>query len=128
MREAAGDGGGRHAMLLTDDGILYIRIMNVWSIAEVDRFFEALAPIHAQARRQHGRVCTLVEVGAVQSPTVAIHVRKHALAIKRPGDRTAMLVATILSKLQIKRLATNEGFGLFTDRATARTWLTTDEQ
>lgn len=116
-------GDGRYALALDPDGILRIGIAGVWDKAQVDAFFVALAPLHGRARVLRGRACALVEVGAVQSPLVALHVRAKALAIKRPGDRTAMVIATVLSKLQITRLATSEGFGLFTDPAAALAWL-----
>ncbi|MFX8047632.1 hypothetical protein ABTK64_20165, partial [Acinetobacter baumannii] len=65
----------------------------------------------------------LVVVETVQSPAVALHVRERTLAHKRAGDRNAFVIATQLAKLQITRLATNNGFGLFTDRVSARQWL-----
>ncbi|MBB4153157.1 hypothetical protein GGQ80_001045 [Sphingomonas jinjuensis] len=86
-------------ILLDPDGILHIRIDGVWTRAEVDAFFAALVPYHATARAAHGRVLTLVTVASIQSPLVALHVRDHALAIKGPRDRTAMVIATMLSKL-----------------------------
>ena len=110
-------------ILLDPEGILHIRIDGVWTRAEVDAFFAALVPYHATARTAHGRVLALVTIASIQSPLVALHVRDHALAIKRPGDRTAMVVATPLSKLQIKRIASTEGFGLFTEPEAALAWL-----
>lgn len=112
-----------HTMRLADDGVLDINIHGVWTIEQTDRFFGELAPIHAAARARHGRVLALIVVGTVQAPLVALHVRNRAVAIKRPGDRNAVVVATFLSKLQITRVANGEDFGVFTDLATAREWL-----
>lgn len=108
---------------LRTDGILQITIRGVWTAAEVDTFFTTLRPLYAEARRRFKTARTLVLVEAVQSPAVAMHVRTQALAIKQPGDRRAFVVATFLSKIQIRRLATTEEFGLFTSSDAAEAWL-----
>lgn len=122
ITSAAGATAGYDADL-SPPGILRMTIRGVWSTAEVDLFFAALRPLYAEARRRNGKVLSLTIVEAVQSPAIALHVRMHALALKRPGDRRAFVVGTFLSRLQIKRLATTEQFGLFTDRAAAESWL-----
>ena len=108
---------------LRADGILQITIRGVWNAAEVDAFFATLRPFYADARRRFRIARTLVLVEAVQSPAVAMQVRTQALAIKQPGDRRAFVVATFLSKIQIRRLATTDEFGLFTSRDAAEAWL-----
>ncbi len=112
-----------HTTVLHPDGIIAISIRKVWTLADVDAFFPVLEPIHQTARRRYGRVRILVHVEEVQSPLVALHVRKHAVAIRQPGDRRAFVVATFLSKLQIRRLGNSESVGIFTDEAAARQWL-----
>ena len=112
-----------YRIALQDNGVLHARVMTVWSAKDVARFFDDLLPIHAEARRRLGHVLALVEVGKVLSPLVALNVRDRALAIKRPGDRTAMIVSTMLSKLQVARLAGGPTFGLFADRVDALAWL-----
>jgi len=123
MRIENSAGTGRYEADLRPDGLLAIIIRGVWSGEDVDDFFAALAPLYAEARRRHGRTLTLIVVEAVQSPAIAMRVRDHALALRRDGDRRAFVVATFLSKLQVKRLRTSEAFGLFTDRAAAEAWL-----
>lgn len=109
---------------LADDGVLDIVIRGFWTLPQVDRFFARLMPLYHAARARRGRVLALIRVETVQSPAVAMHVRDCAVALKLEGDRNAVVVASFLSKLQITRLATTENFGLFTDPATARAWLT----
>ena len=121
--DAAALAGDGYALALDDAGILAATIRGVWTRDQVDALFAALVPLHSLARQTHGRVLALVRVESVQSPTVALHVRNRMLAIKQPGDRNAIVVGTMLSKLQIGRLATTENFGLFTNPAVARAWL-----
>lgn len=118
---AAGDGD--YEAEVADDGVLDIVIRGFWSPPQVDRFFAALQPLHAEATARFARVLALIRVESVQSPSVALHVRDRALEMKRPGDRNAVVVASFLSQLQITRLATTVDFGLFTDPASARAWL-----
>ena len=105
------------------DGIVEVTIRGVWSAPQVDRFFATIAPLREEARRRRQAVLTLAIIESVQSPVVAAQVRSHVLSAKKPGDRNAFVVASQLSKFQIKRLASWNGFGLFTDEATARRWL-----
>ncbi len=112
-----------YSATLRSDGVLAVTIRGVWAADAVDMFFDAFAPLYAEARRRHGAVHTLTIVERVQSPAVALRVRDRSLLLKQPGDRRAFVVATFLSKLQIKRLGTNDAFGLFTDQASAEAWL-----
>ena len=114
---------GLYTATLRPDGVLDVTIRTLWTVAQVDAFFVALSPVHAAARRRHGIVRVLVNVVTLQSPMVAMRVREHTLAIKAPSDRNAFVVATMLSKLQIRRLASISGFGVFTDRDAAECWL-----
>ncbi|WP_294335904.1 hypothetical protein [uncultured Sphingomonas sp.] len=50
-------------------------------------------------------------------------MRDRAMDLKQPGDRNAFVIASLMAKLQIKRLASRDNFGLFTDAAVARDWL-----
>lgn len=122
ITNAAGAHAGYDAELTPRD-ILDLTIRGVWTKDEVDRFFAALTPLYREARRRSGTTRTLVIVETVQSPAIALHVSSHALALKQPGDRRAFVVASFLSKLQIRRLATTDAFGLFTDRSAAERWL-----
>lgn len=118
---AAGDGD--YTATLADDGVLDIAIRGHWTTTQVDRFFAAILPVYHRSRARFGRVRALIRVENVQSPGVALHVRDRALAVKVPGDRNAVVVASFLSKLQITRLASRDDFGLFTDETVARSWL-----
>jgi hypothetical protein len=119
--------GGRFVMRLADDGVIDIHVRGFWSVAERDNFFGPLAVIHAAARSRFPHVLQLVRLESLQSPSVGIQFRAAALDMKRPGDRTAVVVATILSKLQIKRLGSdNKGFAVFTSADAARAWLLAD--
>ncbi|MFD1788719.1 hypothetical protein ACFSC3_14210 [Sphingomonas floccifaciens] len=126
MTEIHGDrsaGDGDFTAVLADDGVFDITIRGFWTTEQVDRFFVAILPMHHDCRERFRRVCAQIRIESVQSPSVALHVRDRALALKRPGDRNAFVFASFLSKLQITRLASNDDFGLFTDEATARAWL-----
>jgi len=116
-------GDGDFSAALADDGVFEITIRGFWTIDQVDRFFVAILPLHHQARARFGRVRSLIRVETVQSPAVALHVRDRAAALKQPADRNGFVIASFLSKLQITRLASRDGFGLFTDVDAARTWL-----
>ncbi|KQN26295.1 hypothetical protein ASE86_09185 [Sphingomonas sp. Leaf33] len=118
---AAGDGDFTAA--IADDGVFEIVIRGFWTIDQVDRFYVAILPLHHICRARFSRVRALIRVEMVQSPSVALHVRDRAMALKRPGDRNAFVIASFLSKLQITRLASRDDFGLFTDAVVARDWL-----
>lgn len=118
--------GGRFTMQLDGTGIIDIVVWGFWSRAEVDTFFVPLTAIHATSRRLHGTVRQMIALKAVQSPAVALDYRAAAIAMKQPGDRTAVVVATMLSKLQIARLGQGRaGFRVFTSTDAARNWLLT---
>lgn len=116
-------GDGNFDAAIGPDGIIGVTIRDVWTNAQVDRFFDATDPLRRAVRAAHDRVLQLVVVETVQPPAVALHVRNCTVAVKLPGDRNAFVVASQLSKLQITRLATTRNFGLFTDRLVARQWL-----
>ncbi len=115
--------GGRYVATLDDQGILTLAVRGLWSKEDADALFVSLTPLHAEARRRHGAVRMMIRIESVQSPLVAMHVRDHLLAIKSPGDRTAIVFHSILSKLQIGRFVTRTDTALFGDEAAARAWL-----
>lgn len=116
--------GGRFTMLLDADGVIDVVVWGFWSRGEVAKFFEPLAAIHATSRRRYGAVRQMIVLKTVQSPIVALDYRAAAIAMKQSGDRTAVVVATMLSKLQIRRLGEGRAdFRVFTDVDTARAWL-----
>lgn len=116
-------GDGDFSAALADDGVFDIIIRGFWTTEQVDRFFVAILPLHNEARARYANVRALIRVEMVQSPSVALHVRDGATALKQPGDRNAFVIASFLSKLQITRLASRDDFGLFTDVDAARAWL-----
>jgi hypothetical protein len=113
----------RYRAALHSDGILYVEMFGLMSRADVDQYYPDLAPFDAAMRASHGRVRTLVDVQMVQPPGVAMYFRQKGISGLNPTDRCAFLVATMLSKLQIARLAIDENVGLFTDREKALAWL-----
>lgn len=115
----------RHVITPGDDGIITLQIGGFWTGEGLERLFTELRPIHEATRRRHGRVYMLAYISALQAPHIAMQGRAMAQAIKRPGDRNAIVTASILSKMQITRIGSNEGFGVFTDDAAARDWLLT---
>ena len=106
-----------------DDGIVEVIVRKVLSIAEVESLFDELRPLYASSRGPDGIVRVLVLMKAIQSPTVALRVRSNALALARPGDRRAYVVATFLSKLQMTRLGGDDSHAVFADQAAAEIWL-----
>lgn len=118
---SAGDGDFTAA--LADDGVFDIVIRGFWTTDQVDRFFLAILPLYHASRARFSQVRALIRVEMLQSPSVALHVRDRALALKQPTDRNAFVIASFLSKFQITRLASREDFGLFTDETAAREWL-----
>ena len=115
--------GNQYAITLEQSGILYFHIRKVLSAQDADDFYAELAPTHEMARRRYGRVLTLARVSVVQSPIVALRVRSLTLAIKQPGDRHALLIGTMLAKLQMGRLGTHSTFQVFGNEDQAREWL-----
>ena len=115
--------GGRYVATLDDEGILTLAVRGLWSKEDTDTLFVSLAPLHAEARRRHGAVRMMIRIESVQSPLVAMQVRDHLLAIKSPGDLTAIVFDSVLSKLQIGRFVTRTDTALFGEEAAARAWL-----
>lgn len=123
VKGTSGLGDGDFDAAIAQDSVLEITIRGIWDCAQVDRFFAATEPMRLAVRAAHGRVLSLIKVELVQPPLVALHVRKHAIAVKHQQDRNAFVVTSLLSKLQIERLASNHQFGLFRDAPAARAWL-----
>lgn len=99
---------------IDDDGsVLRIKGEGFFAEDEVRRHFDALAAIIARRRRAGRRVRALVDLreAATQSKSVAgiIAARTDRLYAD-PSDRVAIIVSTMLLKLQFEHVHQHQGF------------------
>ena len=99
---------------IDDDGTM-IRVTGGGFFAEdeVHRHFDALAAIIAQRRRLGRRVKALIDLRKAATQSIGV-TRIIAEATDRlysdPSDRVAIIVSTMLLKLQFERVHQHQGF------------------
>lgn len=110
---------------IIDDGrIIQIEGKGFYVEADVRRHFDTLAIIIARRRQSKRRVIALVDLreAATQSATISKIITDETNRLySDPTDRVAIVVSTMLLKLQLERVHKQQGFSIFTsvDDATA---------
>lgn len=97
----------------------------MWSPERTTAHFVELERAVLKLRRAHGRVRVLVDLrgAAVQTAETAAVVRAWTGRIYRAADRVAVVCATALLALQIRRAADIATLATFHEIEPARTWI-----
>lgn len=103
-----------------------IRVFGLWDMPQVERFQVAVAT-QVMALAQRGRAWDLLidaREFAVQPPAVADRFEALLVAGRQFNTGyTAILVASMLSKMQAERVLRHERLRAFLDEASAAAWL-----
>ena len=113
--------------MTSSDGLLRVRGVGFFTTEGAGSHFDELSRQLA-AVRSRGTVKVLVDLreAVVQSQEVAAFISSRTASIYGPSDRVAILVGTMLQKVQMQRTHADKGFGVFIDEADALAFLDTN--
>ena len=108
-----------------ETGIITIVGEGVYTFIQAQEHFAALAALVSSVRSKRGRVKVLIDTArsAVQPANVAEKIEKSIRSLYTPQDRVALIVASTLHKVQMRRIADPKIIHLFISRDAALTWL-----
>jgi len=108
-----------------EDGLVTVTGTGMWSAAHAAAHFQELERAVLKLRREHGSVRVLVNLrgAAVQTRDTAAVMRAWTGRIYRVADRVAVVCATALLALQIKRHAEIDTMATFHELAAAQAWV-----
>ena len=116
---------------IVDDGrVVRIKGIGFFSEDEVRHHFHELARIILERRRSSRQVMAAIDLRAasIQAPSVAKLITESTNRLySDPRDRVAILVGTMLLKLQFERVHQKQGFGVFLKEADADRFLFLDQ-
>ncbi len=106
-------------------GFVTVSGSGMWSAARAEAHFRELEHTILKIRREHGSVRALIDLreASVQTTETAAIMREWTTRIYRVADRVAVVCATALLALQIKRAANVETLATFHEIEPAMTWI-----
>lgn len=114
------------ALTLRQDGeVIRVRGRGFWTPAQAAAHFQALAALIAARRALAAPVRVLVDLreAQVQSAAIAEGIRASTQRLYRAGDRAAIVVASGLLRVQVRRIVEPTVHELFVAEADALAWL-----
>lgn len=107
--------------------IVRVRITDILSIQDADRFNQELSAHAVDARRRFKRFCLLADgrTGPVQPAETAMRFLPPGRLLDGPEERWAVVVSSVLVKMQVTRLLSDERAQAFLSMADAEAWLET---
>lgn len=107
------------------DGFVTVSGTGMWSAERAATHFRDLERAILKIRREHGAVRVLVDLhaAAVQTAETAAVVREWTGRIYRAADRVAVVCATALLAMQIKRMADVDTLATFHEIGPAEQWI-----
>jgi hypothetical protein len=107
---------GRCAVLATS---------GVWSVADVDRFYDAQKKINEAARHRFGRLALLMDLRHATVVTQDASTRMQSLndRLYQSDDRVAIVISSALMTMQLRRAFTIGTREVFDSIAAAKAWL-----
>jgi hypothetical protein len=107
------------------DGVIRVVGEGVYTADQARRHFVALRKTVARVRSERSRVKVLVDTshGAVQTAEVVAIIENGTRGLYRSGDRVALIVASMLHKVQMRRITDSSITELFLSESAAMTWL-----
>jgi hypothetical protein len=106
-------------------GSASIDISGFWSDDDVTDFLPRAADVMMRSRSRHGGAHVLFDLtkGEVLSGALFERVQAGSARIVQPQDRVAIVFASSLLKLQVKRYESTENTEFFISRRAADMWL-----
>ena len=106
-------------------GILRCVSRGSTSLADIEAFGRKATSLQARARARLGNCLILVDASEtpVHTKEAAAHFSEMAATRFKAGDRTAILIASALAKLQSQRMTTKDATAYLTSEAEALAWL-----
>ena len=107
------------------DGFVTVLGAGMWSAERTEAHFRELERTVLKIRREHGSVRVLVDLreASVQTAETAAVMREWTTRIYRVADRVAVVCATALLALQIKRAADATTLATFHEIEPAIAWI-----
>lgn len=98
-----------------DAGVIYVIGRGFWTDDIVNQHFAELRRTASLVRRQSKFVRVLVDLrlASVQSPAVAGRIKEETRLIWTDRDRIAVVIQSVLAKLQIDRIVSNGNHASF---------------
>lgn len=108
-----------------DIGVVYVIGRGFWTDDMVDRHFMELRRTAALVRRNAACVRVLVDLrnASVQSPAVAARIKAETRLIWTERDRIAVVLQSVLAKMQINRVVDHGNHASFVAIEDAHRWL-----
>ncbi len=114
-----------------DTRLAIIRIddLGVQRVEDVTDYLAVLTSTVAEARRRSGKVRVLADLrrSPVRTQEAAERIRVGNQSLYRSGDRVALLVASSLLTMQLRRNLVAQYQRIFTSQQDAETWLMADD-
>ena len=106
-------------------GILTVAVNGSWSTAEVERYAREAGPAFERAREKAGFLRLFIDLRAthVLSQALMDPLAKAGMQYSRADDRVALVVASTLLKLQMRRMLGEAPVPIFLSADEAETWL-----
>ena len=107
------------------EGLITVLGSRMWSPERTETHFRDLERAVLKVRREHGEVRVLVDLreASVQMPQTAAVVLVWTTRIYQTADRVAVVCASGLLALQIKRAANVETMATFHELEPAKCWI-----
>lgn len=111
-------------------GILYVKVVGAWTMPEVERYGREAGGRFADARKAAGSLRLLVDLSEAEilSQSVIDPLARAGMQYARPDDRVALVVASTLLKLQMKRMIGDAPTPIFLSTRDAAAWLLGTEE
>lgn len=112
-----------HIKYEREQGIVLVRTIGFLTVAQVE---EGLADTQAsiiEMRRDRGRARILIIASEVVQVEAVVSRMAELRRRRLPGERVAMVVTSMLSKMQLSRAASADDEQVFTSESAARDWL-----
>lgn len=108
--------------------LVVVTCFGFWTEEDIERYFHDLGDKIAQARRDRPNVRALIDLreAMVQDPGVMANLRQKVSRHYIQGDKVALVLQSVLLKLQMKRSVAIYEIDYFDDLSAAKQWLTTD--
>lgn len=106
-------------------GILRVIVKGSWTLPEVERYGREAGEQFARARSIAGRLRLLVDLQRTEilSQEIIAPLAKAGMQYSRPDDRVALVVQSVLLKLQMKRMIGDAPTPIYLSDEEAAAWL-----
>ena len=111
-------------------GIIRVLAQGQWTAPQLELHFTALGGLVAERRRSGKQVLVLADVrdSLVQEGDIVERLGRATSGLYEDGDRIAVVVASSLLKMQLKRVVNVANVEFFVSMNAARTWLVAHSQ